>query len=355
MPAQSKTVKVTCGDFSISSAWKCTFKYLPGKSYGSWQITTGPSCNSHTESFKWSIPSGAKIKKAQIWVEQGNNLYGAICRVNNVNFTEKSGNQKGANITLSGTSGTLSAKFEFKAYGQVKYDNKIHYNTCSFKGVYLWIEYTGGDGEGGGGGGGSSDGLQVPPQSVCIYDQGTGDVYLFDGVEKTQHSLSMKIEEEPEKHKDQYVNNARNEPDKVTLDVLMSDVYTGAGDIIDNAGSFTTSQQTAFSETKDYLIQRDKKDPWSRSENALYSLHALKEKRGRVSVITPHFVHVNMILSTVTITQDESTPYGWVGQLVFQRAYEAQKKTNTNSSSSSSGQGGRTPSGWYQSFGPIIP
>ena len=242
--------------------------------------------------------------------------------------------------------------FSFKANGN-KADENTHYSTTQFKNVYLWIEYEAGTSP-------STPsppklkGMAVPPQSTCVYDQETGKIYLFDGVTKIQHNMSMKIEEEPEKNKEQYVNNARNEPDKVTLDVVMSDVYDGAGDIV-NARSFTSLESTAFEKTKSSLIKRDSTEPYTRSENAFYVLHDLKEARRKLSVITPHFVHTDMILASITVNQDEEHTDGWEGQLVFQHAFAPKPKTNNNNSKKTNNNNGKkTTSGVFGILGSLL-
>ncbi len=315
------TLKVKTDDFSLNSGWKCKYTYYGSQNYGYYEFASGPTWASKKVSFKYSLPSGSKIKKSQIWATLGSPFTGSsVINVNGNRFTETSGTEKGAKVSINGTSGTLEVNFNFKANGNKK-DTQQHWSTMTFKNVYLLIEYEGGKQE-------ATQkppkltGMPIPPQSCCIYDQENGKIYLFDGVTKIQHNLSMKIEEEPEKHKEQYVNNARNEPDKLTLDVVMSDVYDSAGDgAITKPRGFTTAEQKAFDSTKSSLIERDKSEPFSRSENAFYVLHDLKEARRKLSVITPQFVHTDMIIASITVNQDEEHPYGWEGQIAFQHAF----------------------------------
>lgn len=322
------TARIPTADFSLSSSWQCDHHYPGGKPYYAFKSSNMPTYASQEVSFDYSLPSGSAIKTAQIWATIGSALTGcSILNVNGNAFKHTSGSERGADVSISGTSGTLSATFAFKANGN-KVDTARHSSTVTFKNVYLWIEYEGG-----------SDsttvpaptppkltGLAVPPQSVAIYDPSDGKVYMFDGVVKIQHALSMKIEEEPEKHKEEYTNNARNEPDKLTLDVVMSDVYDGEGAIV-SARGFTDAERSALSATKSSLMSIDA----PRSENAFYVLHDLKEARKKLCVITPQFVHTDMILASVTVNQDEEHPYGWEGQIVFQHTYKAQTPKPNNS------------------------
>ena len=195
--------------------------------------------------------------------------------------------------------------------------------------MYLEIDYEGAEAGDDDAPSSGSKGYSVPPQSVCIYDQSSNAIYTFDGVLKIQHNLSMDMQEEPSGDKaNLYTNNAKNEPDKLTLDVMMSDVYTG-GQEFKSGGHMSSDQQTIFTATKDAVI-RENRNEWGRSEMFFYVLHWLKEERRKLSVITPQFVHVDMILTTVTVNQEDSTPFGWEGQIVFQHAYpkKEQKKTN---------------------------
>jgi hypothetical protein len=332
------TVKITTPDFNLSSYWT-------NNAAANMVYAVQPSWASKRVSFAYSLPSGSVIKKAQIWATLGYPFTGwSVRNVNGNGFTLTSGDERGANVSLPGTSGTLQATFNFKPNGNKIKAGTKQWSTQTYKNVYLLIDYEVK----------SSQpaaqppkitGLAVPPQSVCVYDQEKGSILLFDGVTKIQHALSMKIEEEPEKHKDEYTNNARNEPDKLTLDVVMSDVYDGGG-AITNARSFTSTEQTAFDKTKASLIARDKTEPFTRSENALYVLHDLKESRRKLSVITPHFIHTDMIIASITVNQDEEHTDGWEGQIVFQHTYKAAapkktsstpKKTTTTPPSSSTG------------------
>lgn len=322
------TTKVTTADFNLSSNWQCDHHYPGGKPYYAFKGSNMPTWASKSVEFKYSLPSGATVKKAQIWATLGSPYTGAAVRnVNGNAFKYKSGSESGADVSISGTSGTLKATFNFKANGN-KQDTANHWSTLTFKNVYLWIEYEGG-----------TPAVppvppdpdliySVPPQSVCIYDETSNGVYLFDGVTKVQHNISVKLEEEPEKKKDEYVNNARNEPDKVVIDALMSDVYSG-DDPNTSGANLNSAQSKAFNAAKKALI--DSRN--SRSTLAYQTFHWLKEQRRRLTLITPQYIYVNMIVTGMTVTQDDSCPNGWQGQITLQSAYQSkaqqQNKTGT--------------------------
>lgn len=340
------TLKVPAGkNIELSSSWKAKKEQVyvdRNQTYGyqKWVFASGPTSGNATISFPYSLPSGAVIKSATMWVTSSNPPSGCSVRtVNGNGFSQSRGAEIGAPVTLSGTTGTLEAVFSFRANGTLS-DDKAHSSTLVLSNVYLEIVY---EGEGIDSPDYSEEAqvngeiLLAPPQGVCIYDPSDGAIYLFDGVVKINHTLSMDLQEEPEgEKKAKYVNNAKNEPDKVTLDIVMSDVYSGGGSIIDNAGSFTQEQRTAFDQTESSLIKRDPNDYWSRSENAYYTLHWLKEERRKLVVITPQFVYTEMIIASLTVNRDENCPFGWEGQIVFQHAFEPKevKKKTT--------KGGRT-------------
>ena len=80
------------------------------------------------------------------------------------------------------------------------------------------------------------------------------------------------------------INNARNEPDVVTLSVVASDNHVPV------AG-------------------------WARQ--TMRSLAAIKESRYLCTVITSLRTYDNMLLTGIMALQDETCPEGWTGTLTF--------------------------------------
>ena len=323
--------KITADDFSLSSKWKCklTYQYHGTQNYGyqEWKFDSSPSTGSAKKNFAWSIPSGSFVKKAQVWVTLDDPYTGiSVYTVNGASFTQKNGTEVGADITLVGTSGTFIAEFKFKANGSLNKDTNWHTATLNYRNVYLSIEYAG-NSQQEPRTGSSKNRFEVPPQCACIYDQTSGGVYLFDGVLKIQHNISVKLEEEPEKKKDEYVNNARNEPDKVVLDVRMSDVYYGGSSTAD-ATRLNEYQTQALNAAKKALIDSTK----TRSTSIYQTLHWLKEQRRKLTLITTHYVYVEMIITSLTVNQDETSPCGWEGQITFQSAYKTKEQQKNQSS-----------------------
>ena len=138
-----------------------------------------------------------------------------------------------------------------------------------------------------------SEKFPIPPQACYIYDKDKKKTYMFDGVTKVAHSMTLKVEEEPKNEKKaDFVNNAKNEPNKVTFDVVMSDVYTSRDDL-------TNTMQV-------------------RSMSALKVLNDLKRSRRKVDVITNLMTYKDMLLQSLAITQDDTIHFGWAGQITFQ-------------------------------------
>ena len=123
--------------------------------------------------------------------------------------------------------------------------------------------------------------------------------YSFDGVTSVSHSLSLKIDTDAESSSDaDTINNARNEPDVVTLSVVASDSHVNV------AG-------------------------WAMQ--TLRSLAAIKENRYLCKVVTSLRTYDDMLLSAVSVLQDETCPEGWTGTLTF---------THVNKAAAPAGGGG---------------
>lgn len=112
--------------------------------------------------------------------------------------------------------------------------------------------------------------------------------YSFDGVTSVSHSLSLKISTDSDRQDGyDYVNNARNEPDVVTLSVVASDANVPV-------------------------------PGWSRQ--TLQSLIQIKQYRFLCQVYTSLHTYDNMLLTDLSVQQDETCPEGWTGTLTFTQA-----------------------------------
>ena len=143
-----------------------------------------------------------------------------------------------------------------------------------------------------------------------IYDPAKQQTITFDGITEISHALSLKVETDADNAKGtDYINNAKHEPDRVTLNVIMS----GCHDPSANS---------------------------NRVVNTLSDLVALKESRTLCQVITDLRTYLNMLLTDITITRDETNPSGWSGVLAFQEvtataSTAAPTKMNNNTSTTS--------------------
>lgn len=173
--------------------------------------------------------------------------------------------------------------------------------------------------------------MQISQQPAYIYDVDKRKTYVFDGVIKIQHTQTLKIEDDPSAKKGKnYVNNAQNEPDEITLDVAMSNVFSGQSDI--------TAQNS------------------DRSKGALATLMELKKARRKVQVVTYYATYSNMLLKSISVVQDETNQYGWTGQVTFHEAVAAKGSGGSAGATVSSvtvtdASGGRTPSVLVRWFG----
>ncbi len=121
--------------------------------------------------------------------------------------------------------------------------------------------------------------------TAYILLKSSGWKYSFDGVVSIAHSLSLKVSLNSDASSGtDYVNNARNEPDVVTLSVVASDTNTAAP---------------------------------NGSVSMLQALAAVKEQRELCQVVTSLRTYDNMLLTDISVLQDETNPCGWSGTLTF--------------------------------------
>ena len=118
--------------------------------------------------------------------------------------------------------------------------------------------------------------------STYLYNPSTAQVFTFSGVTSLRHNLSLKLstETDPTAASD-LITAAKNEPTKLTLSISESDTSS------DPAALFS-------------------------------SLITLKESRTLLQLITPLRTWSNLLLSDLTITRDDKTPFGFTGTLNLQ-------------------------------------
>ena len=120
--------------------------------------------------------------------------------------------------------------------------------------------------------------------------QDTGEKIAFDGILSVTHALSLKTASSSDTSDGyDYVNNARNLPDVVTLEVLASDIGASA-------------------------------EYWS--AQLMRTLAAVKEQRRLLQLLTHLKSYDNMLLTDFTVVQDETNAFGWSGSMTFTRAEE---------------------------------
>ncbi len=133
-----------------------------------------------------------------------------------------------------------------------------------------------------------------------------GWTYTFDGVISIAHSLSLKVATDSDSSVgSDYVNNARNEPDVVTLTVVASDANVNL-------------------------------EGWS--AQTFRGMVNIKERRNLCYLVTTIRAYDNMLLTDISAIQDETCPDGWTGSLTFTHSdpQASNKKTDDNASTRSS-------------------
>ena len=137
--------------------------------------------------------------------------------------------------------------------------------------------------------------------SVSIRIPSYGYTYTFSGVLSIQHSFTLKIQTDSESASGtDYVNGARNQPDKVVLTVAESDVGHLSG--------------------------------WS--DRMLQAMESVKRNRVLCEIVTSAKTYSAMLLSEFTATVDETSQSGWQGTLTFVQYVPpaVPEKTNDNAS-----------------------
>ena len=144
--------------------------------------------------------------------------------------------------------------------------------------------------------------MKTASPTVYLLNQASGEKISFDGVLSISHSLTLKLstDAEGEEASSDTVNGARNEPDVVTLTILTSD---------------------AASDAKNH------------SAALFHALAAAKKARCLLKLVTRTRTYDNMLLSSLDLTEDETTPYGWHGTLTLTRVSPTTRKKQDDRSS----------------------
>ena len=138
--------------------------------------------------------------------------------------------------------------------------------------------------------------------SVSVRLPSYGYTYTFTGVLSVKHEYSLKLQTDSSSASGtDYINGARNQPDRVIMTVTESDVMHTAG--------------------------------WS--DRMLQALESIKRNRILCTVTTSALTYTGMLLSGLSVTVDGKNQGGWQGTLTFTqyRTSAAVKKANDNSSS----------------------
>lgn len=302
-----KTTKIKLSDFSLESSWTSS----GGK------ITQSPTSASKAMDAEFTYSSGTKISSVKFYATASpSDIKGTLT----VNGSGKKSVNNGVftfDLGKKFKSGSENIKVEFVAFGDKSNSGT---QTISFTKVYVEIKYKNGS-------------VKVaklqstatvapPPSTIYIYQSTKKELYVFDGVTQIQHNNTVTIEESPDKSKaDKYINNAKNEPDKLVVDVVMSDIYSSGEADDSDKFKFKGNSKSARKKAEEKIpgsssaISRGLN---SRSSGMFRVLLALKESRAAVVVITPQNIYTDMLVSSVTANQNSEHQFGWEGQITFQ-------------------------------------
>ena len=137
--------------------------------------------------------------------------------------------------------------------------------------------------------------------SVRVRLPSLGYTYTFTGVLSVKHEYSLKLQTDPDSADgSDYINGARNQPDRVILSVVETDIGHMAG--------------------------------WA--NRMLQAMESIKRNRILCTVVTSALTYTGMLLSGLSVTEDEHNQFGWQGTLTFtqHQSSAAVQKTNDNSS-----------------------
>ena len=146
----------------------------------------------------------------------------------------------------------------------------------------------------------------MPESSVCIRPLDAGGEIRFSGVTQLKLGFSAKVTTGGESAGTEAVNSAVNQPDKLTLSVVESEVGHPEG--------------------------------WCR--RMVETLESLKRRRQAVSVETPLHIFPGMLLSDLTVVRDDRTGDGLTATLVFTEIPAASSGASSGDTSGGRASGG---------------
>ena len=117
--------------------------------------------------------------------------------------------------------------------------------------------------------------------SVQVFLPFYGYTYTFTGVLSVKHEYSLKLQTDSNSASGaDYINGARNQPDKVVLSVMETDI--------------------------------GHMDGWA--NRMLQAMESIMRNRILCTVVTPALTYTGMLLSGLSVTEDEKNQYGWHGK-----------------------------------------
>lgn len=146
--------------------------------------------------------------------------------------------------------------------------------------------------------------MKRPTQRIFIVEENTR--YAFDAVIKLDMETSLKVaEEEGDVKKGDPVNYAITQPDKLEMEVSISDTVTVNGEPLTQGSG-------------------------SRAMLAYKCLRAMQKRRNLLTVITPFDNFTNMMIETLTVEMAEEYQNEMHGQLAFKQMTISPKKKKSS-------------------------
>ena len=142
--------------------------------------------------------------------------------------------------------------------------------------------------------------------------------FVFDAVFHTDHQSNVTVTQHPVQVGAPVSDHAYQEPDEVTLEIGMSDAMVGVAN--------------------------------NHSVNAYNTLRAIQAKREPVTLVTRLWTYQNMVLTSISAPDDQTTMYGLKATLYFQSVdivkvsvVKVQQTVSASKGSGSSSGGSKTP------------
>lgn len=140
---------------------------------------------------------------------------------------------------------------------------------------------------------------------IKTYIDSSKGKYIFDATLNLTHDSSLQITSHPIQNGSNITDHAYMDPNKLTIQIGMSDVMQDISD-------------TSFSKFDDGS---------SRSVNAYKILRDLQESRIAMTVVTRLWTYRNMLIESISAPDDNKTAYGLKATVTFKQIFVVNVRT----------------------------